>query len=36
MSCEQFMDGEDKSQAKKYAKNAMESKVYINIFCIPI
>ena len=35
MSCEQFMDGEDKSQAKKYAKMLWNPKVYINIFVYP-
>ena len=32
MSCEQFMDGKDKNQAKKYAEMLWNPKVYINIF----
>lgn len=32
MSCEQFMDGQDKEQAKKYAEMLWNPKVYINVF----
>ena len=35
MSCEQFMDGKDKSQAKKYSEMLWNPKVYINIFVYP-
>lgn len=35
MSCEQFMDGKDKNQAKKYAEMLWNPKVYINIFVYP-
>ncbi|WP_288360781.1 zinc-dependent metalloproteinase lipoprotein [uncultured Bacteroides sp.] len=35
MSCEQFMDGKDKTQAKKYAEMLWNPRVYINIFVYP-
>ncbi len=35
MSCEQFMNGKDKSQAKRYAGMLWNPNVYINIFVYP-
>lgn len=32
MSCEEFMDGKDRQQAKEYAKMLWNPKLYINIF----